>query len=117
MSSWSFSLEDVLANGPELSPPQPGSDGLRILSAPSRSVAAIASEFPNHLIGGRQDYRRHYIDMAGTYQDYLARFSSKTRSTLRRKARKLAKEVGDAYRVKTMNLRTHASESGNKRES
>ncbi|WP_298471706.1 GNAT family N-acetyltransferase [uncultured Erythrobacter sp.] len=99
LSSWAFSLEDVLADEARLAPPEPGSDGLRILSAPNHAIAAIASKFPDHLIGGRQDYRRHYIDMAGSYDDYLTQFSGKTRSTLRRKARKLAKEVGDAYRL------------------
>jgi hypothetical protein len=39
-------------------------------------------------------YRRYYVDLQkGSFDDYLAGFSSKTRSTLRRKIRKLA-EVG-----------------------
>jgi len=99
LATWSFALKDVLAADATLVPPEPGPDGLRVLSTPSRSIAAILAQFPQHLIGGRQDYQRHYIDMTGSYDDYLARFSGKTRSTLRRKARKLAKEVGDAYHL------------------
>jgi CelD/BcsL family acetyltransferase involved in cellulose biosynthesis len=102
LATWSFTLEDVLGCE-NLSPPQTGRDGLRVLSAPTHQIEQIMARFPNHLIGGRQDYHRHYIDMRGgggsatgaaTYDDYLARFSGKTRSTLRRKARKLAKEAG-----------------------
>ena len=59
-------------------------------------IPAITAAFPHHLVGGRQDYRRHFIAMEGSsFDDYLARFSGKTRSTLRRKGRKLAKDAGD----------------------
>ena len=93
LASWSFSLAEALAAKPT-KPPSPGPDGLRVLSAPTSAVTAIMRQFPDHLIGGRQDYRRHYIDMAGSFEDYLGRFSGKTRSTLRRKARKLETEAG-----------------------
>lgn len=93
LATWRFTLQDALA-GTIPPSPDPGPDGLRILSAPTARIATICARFPRHLAGGRQDYRRHYIDMAGSYDDYLARFSGKTRSTLRRKARKLAKESG-----------------------
>lgn len=95
-----FSLEDVLSGTP------PGSDnkdadcdGLRVLSCPQDAVEGFAAQFPNHVIGGRQDYPRHYIDMSGDYDAYLANFSGKTRSTLRRKQRKLAKQCGGEYRL------------------
>lgn len=95
LSNWSFGLEQVLSQGlPQA--PAPGRDGLRILSAPTDRIAAIAASYPGFLAGGQQDYRRHYIDMRGSFADYLARFSNKTRSTLRRKARRLAEEVGGA---------------------
>ncbi|MEL7445211.1 MAG: GNAT family N-acetyltransferase [Pseudomonadota bacterium] len=98
LATWSFSLEDVLAASCASRPPK-GRDGMRVLSAPQSILSSIISQFPEHLIGGRQDYERHYIDMAGSYEDYLARFSGKTRSTLRRKQRKLAKEIGNPYAV------------------
>lgn len=96
LATWSFSLEEVLREDCAYSPPKSGQDGLRILSAPISAIPAIRACFPHHLVGGQQTYQRHYIAMDGcTYEDYLARFSSKTRSTLRRKGRKLAKEAGD----------------------
>jgi CelD/BcsL family acetyltransferase involved in cellulose biosynthesis len=99
LATWSFSLEQALLPSNELFPPRSGTDGLRVLSAPLGLLPAIRARFPEHLIGGRQTYRRHYIDMSGTYEDYLSRFSGKTRSTLRRKQRKLAKELGTAYAI------------------
>jgi CelD/BcsL family acetyltransferase involved in cellulose biosynthesis len=93
LATWSFALEQVLARTlPE--PPAAGPDGLRILSAPSDRLAAIAATYPGFVAGGRQDYQRHYIDMDQSFDAYMARFSGKTRSTLRRKARKLGEESG-----------------------
>jgi len=94
---WSFSLEDVLAAeaGAALpGAPPVGRDGLRVLSAPATALPAITARFPDLIAGARQDYRRHYIDMSLGHDGYMARFSGKTRSTLRRKARKLAEETG-----------------------
>lgn len=97
LATWSFGLDEVLARAlPD--PPPPGPDGLRVLSAPTRRLAELGARFPGFVAGGRQDYRRHYIDMGQSFADYMARFSGKTRSTLRRKARKLAEETG-GYRV------------------
>lgn len=93
LASWSFTLEQLLDHTlPH--PPLSGPDGVRVLSAPTDRLAEVAARFPGFVAGGRQDYRRHYINMSGSFADYLARFSGKTRATLRRKARKLADEVG-----------------------
>jgi CelD/BcsL family acetyltransferase involved in cellulose biosynthesis len=97
LATWSFSLEDVLAGALPAPPPQ-GRDGVRVLSAPTAALAAVTARYPGCLVGGRQDYRRHYIDMGQSFDAYMAQFSGKTRSTLRRKARKLADETG-GYRV------------------
>lgn len=93
LSTWSFSLEDVLAGALPAVPPS-GRDGVRVLSAPTARLAEITARYPGFIAGGRQDYRRHYIDMSQSFDDYMAQFSGKTRSTLRRKARKLADEAG-----------------------
>lgn len=93
LATWSFGLEQVLARDlPD--PPLPGPDGVRVLSAPTERLDELAARLPGFVAGGRQDYRRHYIDMGQSFADYLAQFSGKTRSTLRRKARKLAEETG-----------------------
>lgn len=99
VSTWSFTLEDVLAGSlPEA--PVAGPDGVRVLSAPTARLAEVAGRYPGCIAGARQDYRRHYIAMDGSFADYMARFSGKTRSTLRRKARKLAEEApGGGYAV------------------
>ncbi|HEY6964195.1 MAG TPA: GNAT family N-acetyltransferase [Erythrobacter sp.] len=93
LSTWAFSLEDVLAGTLPPAPPT-GEDGVRVLSAPTARLAEIAAGYPGFIAGARQDYRRHYIDMGAGFAAYLDRFSGKTRSTLRRKARKLAEEAG-----------------------
>jgi len=98
LASWAFSLEDVLG-GALPSAPASGRDGVRVLSAPTAALAAVTAHYPGYLVGGRQDYRRHYIAMDSSFADYLAQFSGKTRSTLRRKARKLAGEVPGGYCV------------------
>jgi CelD/BcsL family acetyltransferase involved in cellulose biosynthesis len=93
LNDWSFSLAQILIGGmPD--PPMAGRDGVRVLSAPTARLTAIAAQYPGYLAGGRQDYRRHYIDMRQSFTDYMAQFSGKTRSTLRRKAKKLAEEAG-----------------------
>ena len=90
-----WSLEDLVTGRmPEFPQGDLARDGYRILSAPQSGLAQLQQRFPGHVLGGLQTYRRYYIDMAGSYDDYLARFSGKTRSTLKRKARKLAKESG-----------------------
>ncbi len=93
LSTWGFSLEDVLAGALPPAPPA-ARDGVRVLSAPTDRLADIAARYPGFVAGGRQDYRRHYIDMAAGFAAYMEGFSGKTRSTLRRKARKLADEAG-----------------------
>lgn len=95
--TWSFGLEDLLSHRV---PPHPcaGPDGVRVLSAPTAQLTDIAARYPGYLAGGRQDYRRHYIDMGLGLAGYTARFSGKTRSTLRRKARKLG-EIPGGYAV------------------
>lgn len=100
LATWSYSLEEAIsAEAHTLTPPIPGPDGFRVLSAPLATLSAITAQFPGHVLGARQDYLRHYIAMEGSFEDYMAQFSGKTRSTLRRKARKLAKELGQGYAI------------------
>ena len=96
-----FSLEDALVG---LAPPMPGAgsraDGVRILSAPVAMADEIAASFPGHIAGAREDFRRHYILMDGSFDDYLARFSGKTRNTLKRKAKKFAAANGGTLDIR-----------------
>jgi len=97
LATWAFSLEDVLATALPEAPP-PARDGVRVLSAPTALLPDLAARYPGCIAGGRQDYQRHYIDMGLGFEAYMARFSGKTRSTLKRKARKLADEA-DGYHL------------------
>lgn len=97
VSTWSFTLNEALeaAEGSTMAPPpSAGPDGVRVLSAPLPALDGVLARFPGLISGARQDYRRHYIDMSLGFDGYMMRFSGKTRSTLRRKAKKLAEETG-----------------------
>lgn len=96
-----FSLEDALAGTLPARTAMDGADGLRIRSAPTPIAAGLLAAFPDHVAGAREDFQRHYILMDGSFDDYLARFSGKTRSTLRRKAKKFAKADGGNLDVRT----------------
>lgn len=104
VATLAFTLEDILR---ERMPPVPSltdADGLRVLSAPSFAEHRLRDAMPGFVVGAYEAYERSYIDMAGTYDGYLARFSGKTRSTLRRKQRKFAKEDGG-----TLDMRAYRS--------
>lgn len=106
VATMAFSLEDALAGTlPAQRVIAKGVDGIRVLSAPLALADEIVADLPGHLAGAREDYRRHYIAMDGTFEDYLARFSGKTRSTLRRKARKFAVADGGELDVRTYRSR------------
>ena len=81
-------------------------DGLRILSAPPSDIEYWRGQFPRHRFGAVQHYRRHFITMEGGYEAYLARFSGKTRSTLRRKRRRFEQADGGA-----LDLRSYRGEA------
>jgi hypothetical protein len=68
-----------------------------VLKAPSYPVPARLprlSRLPGMIRYVPSQYRRYYVDLAGTFDAYLGRFSSKTRATLRRKVRKFAEISG-----------------------
>jgi hypothetical protein len=89
-----WTLEELLDRPRAALPDCGGADGYRLNSVPAQAVDSLLSRHQDWLVGGRRDYARHFICMDGSFEDYLARFSGKTRSTLRRKARKFA-EAGD----------------------
>jgi CelD/BcsL family acetyltransferase involved in cellulose biosynthesis len=96
LETMSFTLDHLLGHNPVTIPSSKNhsADGYRILSAPLTRYAEFINANDNFVSGGYQSYRRFYIDMTGSYPDYLARFSSKSRSTLNRKRRKLADFCG-----------------------
>ncbi len=96
LDSLSFTLDHLLGNKilDFAKSADAALQGYRILSAPIGKFSELCNAKPGYVVGGFQSYRRCYIDMAGSYSDYLARFSSKTRSTFNRKKRKLAEHSG-----------------------
>lgn len=97
-----FTLEHAMSRRMPDLPRAPDGDGLRILSAPVDRITQIRHLYPDYIAGGQQRYRRHFIAMDGTFEDYLDQFSGKTRSTLRRKRRKLETAGGG-----TLDLRAY----------
>jgi hypothetical protein len=93
-------LDAVLAEGPVAIPPA-GHDGWLLRSLPAARLPEVAAELDGWLVAARQHYPRHYIAMDGrSFDDWWQGFSSKTRSTLSRKARKLAEQVEDGFTVR-----------------
>jgi CelD/BcsL family acetyltransferase involved in cellulose biosynthesis len=101
----SVSLEQALAgHPPELPPLSAGADGYLIRSFPAGALQALRAAHPELRLFVRQRYRRSYASLQGGWETYLASFSAKTRSTLKRKLRKLAERSGGA-----LDLRLYSS--------
>lgn len=101
VATLAFPLEGILAGRVPPVPSLTSVEGLRVLSAPLAAEERLRSAMPGFLIGARDAYARRYIDMAGTYEEYLGRFSAKTRSTLRRKRRKFEQASGGALELRS----------------
>jgi Acetyltransferase (GNAT) domain len=93
----SYSLDNLIdKTEPSVAPLAGDADGYRYLSAPQAALPTILAAYPRFIKGAPRCYARNYIDMAGDYAGYLAKFSSKTRSTIQRKVRKWAEFNGGA---------------------
>jgi CelD/BcsL family acetyltransferase involved in cellulose biosynthesis len=89
-------LEDALAAAPPRLPPlQDGADGYLVSSLPAAMLGEVLSGTSLRPFV-RQRYRRSYAELDGSFDTYLAGFSAKSRSTLRRKVRKFAERSGGA---------------------
>jgi CelD/BcsL family acetyltransferase involved in cellulose biosynthesis len=91
----SVSLEQALEGQvPELAPLTDCADGYFIRSLPADRLQALTAAQPKLRLFVRQHYRRSYASLQGGWETYLGTFSGKARSTLKRKARKLAERSG-----------------------
>ena len=96
------SLEQGLRSEPPVLPPlPPGADGYMVNALPVARLASLAAAHPELKPFVRQNYRRSYASLEGGFDAYLAGFSARSRSTLKRKARKLAERSGGAVDVRT----------------
>ena len=90
-----LSLDDALTGERTALPQLPQTaDGYLITSLPEDQIAATMADNGHYIALVRQRYARRYADLGGSFDEYLAGFSSKSRSTLRRKGRKFAKLTG-----------------------
>lgn len=89
-----WSLEEALAGERAALPPlAPGDHGYLLRSVPATEAERLAGQ-GGMLAFARQQYPRRYADLSLGFEDYMASFSSRSRSTLRRKVRKFAKLSG-----------------------
>lgn len=82
--------------------PSAGRDGWLLRSLPVQRLPALGSQLDGWLVAVRQQYPRHYIAMLpGSFDDWWQGFSAKTRSTLSRKARRLAEQFDGGFAVRS----------------
>jgi CelD/BcsL family acetyltransferase involved in cellulose biosynthesis len=96
-----LSLGEAMAGGtPELPALGRADHGYLITSLREDRLAEVTAQHPDMLVLVRQRYSRRYADLSGSFEAYLATFSGKSRSTLRRKVRKFAETSGGALDIR-----------------
>ncbi|WP_299326637.1 GNAT family N-acetyltransferase [Parasphingopyxis sp.] len=97
-----LSLDEAMAGeGIDLPVLPAAADGYFVTSLPEAQLAALMARDDDTIALVRQRYARRYADLSGSFDDYLATFSGKSRSTLRRKVRKFAKLFGGTLDFRT----------------
>ena len=97
----SLSLDEAVAgSAPALAPLDDGDDGYLVTSLPTAQLDALVARRPELIPLVRQRYARRYAALAGGRDAYLAGFSAKSRSTLRRKTKRLAERSGGALDIR-----------------
>lgn len=95
-----LSLADTLSNAPPSLPPLPAdSHGYLVTSLPEAWRNRIVDT--RLFASVRQRYTRYHADLRGGFDAYWAGLSSNTRSTLKRKAKRIAAASGGALRVRS----------------
>ncbi|MGP1352980.1 MAG: GNAT family N-acetyltransferase [Parasphingopyxis sp.] len=106
-----LSLDQAMAGqGIELPPLPPAADGYFLTSLPEGQLASLTERHGDMIALVRQRYARRYADLSGSFDDYLATFSGKSRSTLRRKVRKFAKLSGGDLDFRTYRTQDEMAE-------
>jgi CelD/BcsL family acetyltransferase involved in cellulose biosynthesis len=94
----SVPLEDAIAGRPPLLPGLPAqADGYFIRALPTEGSQQPSAGMRSFV---RQSYSRHFADLRQDFETYLAGFSAKSRSSLKRKRRKLEERCGGALDVR-----------------
>lgn len=84
------------AEVPDPPPRLDGADGYVVWSHPIAAHRPVLSRQPGAVLYIPRQYRRFSTDLTGDFEQYLAKFSGKTRSTLKRKLRKFTEASGGA---------------------
>jgi CelD/BcsL family acetyltransferase involved in cellulose biosynthesis len=79
----------------------PRSDGYLVAALPASGLHDLRVAHPHLRAFVRQHYPRSYASLAGSFDDYLAGFSAKSRSTLKRKLRKFTEASGGALDLRS----------------
>lgn len=96
-----LNLEEALSGRPPALPPLgPQDDGYLVSALPASLADALARQTGLRPFV-RQRYQRSYARLDLGFEAYLAGFSAKSRSTVRRKVRKLEKRSGGALDVRS----------------
>jgi CelD/BcsL family acetyltransferase involved in cellulose biosynthesis len=106
-----LTLRQVLDQAvPELGALPAGADGFLVNSLPADLLSALAARQPGLRAFVRQRYRRSYASLDGGFDAYLSGFSAKSRSTLKRKVRKLAERSGGTLDLRCYRTPAEAEE-------
>lgn len=106
-----LSLEQAMGEQPVTLPPlDSDAHGFLVTSLPARQEQPIARQGGGMIALTRQRYARRYADLTGSFEDYLEIFSSKSRSTLRRKVRKFADLSGGELDLRRYQTATEMAE-------
>jgi CelD/BcsL family acetyltransferase involved in cellulose biosynthesis len=96
-----MSLAETLAGGdPRLPDLDKGDDGYFVTSVPVTAVDRLVLRHSRLKPFTYQEYARRYADLSLGFEAYMQGFSSKSRSTLRRKLRKFAELDGGSLDVR-----------------
>ena len=102
-----LSLDEAMKGGlPALPALEAGEHGYLIAALPADMAGPLTARAPGLKAFVRQRYRRSYARLDGDFEAYLGTFSAKSRSTCRRKLRKLAERSGG-----TLDVRCYRSEA------
>ena len=97
-------IEPVEQLCPPAALPGKGSEGFSIRNLPIASEQPVLADIDNYLRYIPLQYPHCYIDLDWSFEEYEGKFSSKTRSTIRRKIRKYEKHCGGELRWKTYSV-------------
>lgn len=103
-------LEQAITGGALILPSlPPRADGYYLRAVPADQAAALQATSGMRAFV-RQSYPHHYADLGLGYEAYLATFSAKTRSAMKRKSRRLAEHSGGALDVRVYRTPAEAAE-------